>query len=130
MAEDPILLAHIVNLNNDIMLPKNINLQVSVSYSSPYKDGFQDYSQQASVNLALQKRFLKNKLNVVIGIRDLFYSDYMSMTTNLPNQSYYSLTKNDSRRIRINLSYKFGKMKIDNKIENKKAEDNIRINKL
>jgi len=119
-----------VNLNNDIMLPKNINLQVSVSYSSPYKDGFQDYSQQASVNLALQKRFLKNKLNVVIGIRDLFYSDYMSMTTNLPNQSYYSLTKNDSRRIRINLSYKFGKMKIDNKIENKKAEDNIRINKL
>ena len=115
------------SLNNDIMLPKNIKLQVLVSYSSPYKDGFQNYSQQASVNIALQKRFLKNKLNVVIGFRDLFYSDYSSVTTNLPNQSYYSLTKKDSRRIRINLTYTFGKIKIENKIQDKKAEETIRI---
>ena len=109
------------------MLPKNIKLQVLISYSSPYKDGFQNYSQQASVNIAIQKRFLKNKLNVVIGFRDLFYSDYSSVSTNLPNQSYYSLTKKDSRRIRINLTYTFGKIKIENKIQDKKAEETIRI---
>ena len=115
------------SLNNDIMLPKNIKLQVLVSYSSPYKDGFQNYSPQPSVNIALQKRFLKNKLNVVIGFRDLFYSDYSSVSTNLPNQTYYSLTKKDSRRIRINLTYTFGKIKIENKIQDKKAEETIRI---
>lgn len=117
-------------LNNEFFLPKEIKLQVFVSYSSPYKDGFQNYSQQYSMNLAIQKRFFKNQLNVVLGFSDIFYSDYSSVSTSLPNQNYYSLTKNDTRRIRINLTYKLGKIKIENKIQDKKAEDAIRIKKM
>ena len=117
-------------LNNEFSLPKEVKLQIFVSYASPYKDGFQNYSPQYSMNLAVQKRFFKNQLNVVLGFSDIFYTDYSSVSSNLPNQYYFSLTKNDTRRIRINLTYKFGKIKIENKIQDKKAEDVIRIKKL
>jgi hypothetical protein len=117
-------------LNNEFSLPKEVKLQIFVSYASPYKDGFQNYSPQYSMNLAIQKRFFKNQLNVVLGFSDIFYTDYSSVSSNLPNQYYFSLTKNDTRRIRINLTYKFGKIKIENKIQDKKAEDVIRIKKL
>ena len=114
-------------LNNEFLLLKDIKLQLFISYSGPYKDGFQYFSSQSSVNLGLQKKFLKNKLNVTLNFSDIFYKDYNSITTDLSNQSYYSIQKNDTRRVRLNLNYKFGKMNIDNKIHDKKAIENSRI---
>jgi hypothetical protein len=116
-------------INNEILLPKEFKIQVFISYNSPYKDGYQCYGQLSSINLAIQKRFLKNKLNVVVGITDIFYSDYNSLTTDLPDQHYYSIQKNDTRRIRLNLTYKFGNMKIENKIQDNKSEVNLRLKK-
>ncbi len=116
-------------INNEILLPKEFKIQVFISYNSPYKDGYQCYGQLSSINLAIQKRFFKNKLNAVVGITDIFYSDYNSLTTDLPDQHYYSIQKNDTRRIRLNLTYKFGNMKIENKIQDNKSEVNLRLKK-
>jgi iron complex outermembrane receptor protein len=114
-------------LNNDLFLPKGYKLQVNATYASPYRDGIQLYSQRGSLNFAIQRRFFKNQLNAVLSVNDILYTDFGSITTKLPNQSSYYREKNDTRRVRLTLTYKFGNMKIDRKLESR--DEGIRVKK-
>ncbi|KAA5536134.1 TonB-dependent receptor [Taibaiella lutea] len=119
-----------LSANSDLLLLQKMRLQLNARYSTPYIDGIQHYSQRGSVDLALQRRFMADKLNVVLGIYDLLYTDYGSIKSNLPNQTYYEYAKNDSRRVRLNITYRFGNMRINRQFNNKQEEENTRIKKV
>jgi iron complex outermembrane receptor protein len=119
-----------LSANSDLLLPKKVRLQLNARYSTPYIDGIQHYSQRGSVDLALQRRFMADKLNIVLGIYDLLYTDYGSIKSDLQNQAYYEDAKNDSRRVRLNITYRFGNMRINRQFNNKKDEESTRIKKV
>jgi hypothetical protein len=116
-------------INNEFILPHDFKLQLSASGSSPVRDGIQLYGARASMDIALQKKFMKNKLSVSLGVYDVLYTDIGKMTSSLPGQSYSYTEKNDTRRIRLNLSYRFGNMRISRKVNNDDSEESKRIKK-
>lgn len=120
----------LINSNNDFILPHKVRLQLNGRYSSPYTDGIQHFSQRGSVDIALQRRFMSDKLNVVLGIYDVLYTDYGNVKSNLPNQAYYEYAKNDSRRVRLSITYRFGNMRIERRVNNSDEEERKRIKKV
>jgi len=116
------------SINNSISLPVDMRLQVNARYTSPYKDGVQQYHQRGSADVAIQKKLLKGKLNATLGIYDLFYTDRNRWTSMLPGQYYDAGQQPDTRRVGLTLNYRFGNMKIDRKINDEDA-DNSRIKK-
>ena len=116
-------------LNNEFYLPGNYKLQFTVKYSTPYKDGIQSYAHRETFDFAVQKKFLKNKLNAVAGVYDIFHGDYSPLTSNLPGQYYYSSIRTDSRRGFVSLIYRFGNMRITRKHDDSQDEETKRIKK-
>jgi len=104
-----------LTLNGDILLPNKFNIQVHGRYSTPYTDGIQHYSSRGSLDMAIQKRLNKDRLTLVLAVSDLFHTDYGRVSTTLPDQSSYAVTKTDSRRVRISLIYKFGNLRANRK---------------
>jgi len=117
-----------ISVNNDFMLPKGFKLQLNANGSSPFRDGIQLYSGRASLDVAIQQRFMQNKLSVSLGLYDILYTDFVTMRNSLPGQTYTYTQKSDTRRVRLNISYRFGNMRIARKI-NTGNEESQRIKK-
>ncbi|PQJ10245.1 hypothetical protein CJD36_016295 [Flavipsychrobacter stenotrophus] len=115
------------SMNNTFLLPKEWRLQLNGRYNTGFYDGIQHYNQRGQVDIAVQKKLLKGKLNTTLGIYDIFYTDYGRYTSTLPGQQYYYKQRPDSRRLRLTLNYRFGNMRIDRKVSD--GEDNSRLKK-
>ncbi|MBL4703330.1 MAG: TonB-dependent receptor family protein [Flavobacteriales bacterium] len=111
-------------MNNDFILPKDFKLQVSIDYMTPFLEGVQKYSSKGSINFMINKSWMKGQLNTGIGVYDLLYSDFGTVTSVLPGQVSDMLFRSDSRRLGINLKYYFGNMRFKRKVESK-GDDNV-----
>lgn len=114
------------NLNAEFALPKDFKLQLSGFYVTPFIDAIQFYSPVGSINLVINKSFLKNKLDVSLGFFDILYSENSYMTTTLSDQYFYYQQKGDTRRVRLSLNYKFGKMQIEQKIRSEGGDNRFK----
>lgn len=117
------------SMNNSFSLPKNFRLQVNATYTSPYHDGIQKYEQRATIDIAIQKKLLRGRLNATLGVYDLFYTDHGAYTSTLPGQYYAYTMRPDTRRVRLTLNYRFGNMKIDRKVNDNEDKADNRIKK-
>lgn len=98
---------------NTFKLPKNITFEVSGWYSSPSVWGgtYQTRS-LGSLNLAFQKRFLDDKLTARLGFNDILFTSPWQGTTRFGDLFIDGNGGNDSRQIRFNLTYNFGRDEI------------------
>lgn len=103
------------SLNNEFNLSKNFKIQFFGMYNSKLKESLQLYKDYGSLNLALQKTFFNQNLTLSFGFHDILYSEITGSTTSFSNQTTLFQIKNDSRRVRFTLNYKFGKMKFQQK---------------
>ncbi|HRG53590.1 MAG TPA: TonB-dependent receptor [Bacteroidia bacterium] len=115
------------SLNTEFILPKGFKIQVTGFYSTPFRDAIQLYTPRSSVNFMINKSFLKNKLDITLAFQDILYMENGYMSSRMSDQYYYNENNGDSRRIRISLNYKFGKMHIEQKLNN--GEDDGRFRK-
>lgn len=116
-----------VSLNNEFKLPKDFKITANAWYASKTYDGLQTYYQQSNISLMVSKGFINNKLNLSIGFFDMLWKEYGSHSSKLSDQYYYYRQKPDTRRVRINLVWKFGKIRVEQKLN--KSEDNSRFQK-
>jgi iron complex outermembrane receptor protein len=116
-----------VSLNNDLFLPHKFRLQLNAHYTSPFKDGIQRYASRANMDIVVQKKLLKDRLNISLGIYDLFYTSYNRVSSVLSDQAYQITMRNDTRRGRLTLMYRLGNMRIDRKIKDTPGEESKRI---
>jgi len=116
-----------VSLNNDLFLPHKFRLQLNANYTSPFKDGIQRYASRANMDIVVQKKLLKDRLNISLGIYDLFYTSYNRVSSVLSDQAYQITMRNDTRRGRLTLMYRLGNMRIDRKIKDTPGEESKRI---
>jgi hypothetical protein len=110
------------NLNQEFYLPKDFKIQIWVSRGSAIRHGPQVYLPRSAVHITVNKSFLKQKLNITLGLYDVLYKDYFSYTSTYTNQSMYMKDLADSRRVRLTVNYRFGKMQIQQRLKAEKGE--------
>lgn len=98
---------------NTIKLPKGIIAEVSGWYSSPSVwGGTYETKSLGSLNLAFQKRFIEDKLTARIGFNDILFTSPWRGTTQFGDLFIRGNGGGDSRQIRLNLTYNFGRNEI------------------
>jgi outer membrane receptor protein involved in Fe transport len=110
-------------INTNYKLPKNTTVQLTGVYESKQILPQGERAAKYSMDLALRKEFLKQKnLAVSLGLNDIFNTDrsLTYTTTQFSEQEYYR--KRATRELRLNVSYRFGKMDMKHK-EKEKKED-------
>lgn len=110
------------NLNQEFYLPGDWKIQIWCGRGSALRHGPQVYLPRSAVHVSVNKAFLDQKLNVTLGLNDVLYKDYFSYTTTYSDQDFYQKNRSDSRRIRLTLSYRFGKMQIQQRLKEEKAQ--------
>ena len=94
---------------NNITLPKKINLEISGWFNSPSVwGGTYRTASLGSLDIALQKKFLKDKLNVRVAVSDVLFTSPWSGRTEFANVIINGRGGSDSRQLRFNLTYNFG----------------------
>jgi len=110
-------------VNTNYKFPMNTTLQVTGVYESKQILPQGERAAKYSVDLAVKKEFLKQKnLAVSLGLNDVFNTDrtLTYTTTEFSEQEYYR--KRATRELRLNVSFRFGKMDMKHK-EKEKKED-------
>ncbi|HEY2728073.1 MAG TPA: outer membrane beta-barrel protein, partial [Parafilimonas sp.] len=127
----PSIFSYFGKLNNNFKLPSNFTIQLSGNYQSktnlPVKTGGQQFGppqsgQSASqgyilpywtTDIAIKKTFFKNQAGAItLSVNDIFRtgaSEQISFANNF-YQDYYRL--NNPQLVRLNFSYRFGKMDV------------------
>lgn len=125
--------ANVVSLygQNTFSLPRKWNLEVSGWYSSPgIWGGTYVTRSQGSLDLALQKRILNEKLSFRLAVSDLFYTSPWRGTTQFGGLRITGSGGWESRTVRINLSYNFGNKQVKSALQRQTGveEEKNRIN--
>lgn len=111
------------NLNQEFYLPNDWKIQIWSGRGSAIRHGPQVYLPRSAVHISVNKSFLNQKLNVTVGLNDVLYKDYFRYTTTYSDQNFYQKNRADSRRIRFSVSYRFGKMQIQQRLRSEKEEN-------
>jgi iron complex outermembrane receptor protein len=114
------------NATLEFMLPKDIKLQVQGYYNSEFRDGVQIYYPNGSVNFTIAKSFLKKKLDISLSLFDAFYTEIYPYMNQVGGQYSYYKERNDSRRFRLFVVWKFGKMRISKTLNNTDENDRLK----
>lgn len=114
------------SLKTEFLLLKNFKIEVSSYYESPFYDAIQIYTPVSSINIVINKSFFKNKLDVTLGLFDILYSENQYMSSRLSDQYYYYAQMGDTRRVRLSLNYKFGKMHIEQKLKHEDTDSRFK----
>jgi len=94
---------------NTFNLPNGYRFEVSGWYSSPsIWGGTYRTNSLGSLNLAIQKKFFNDKLNVRLGVDDVLFTSPWSGTTQFGDLFIDGSGGSDSRQFKINLTYNFG----------------------
>ena len=116
-------------LLSHFVLPKRIKL--NVNYNITAKGYYQLYYVEKPIHYAeivISKDFFKNKLTTSLSLTDPFNTNETNVVVQNANLNFHTRSKNDTRVVRINLSYSFGRYKNlmteNTKIETEKKANN------
>jgi len=99
-------------MNHDIVLPHDFKIQLTGHYNAPNRQGPNYNKANGSCDFGIKKAFHNGKLNLMFQFLDMFYTDISRSVYDFGNQYYTFNSRPDTRRFRLTLSYKFGKMNI------------------
>lgn len=119
---------YMASLTNEFLV-KSMKLAVNGKYIGPRFNGVWMNGPRWGVSLGASKSFFKEKLNVGIGIDDIFFTMVGSNRIKIQNQDWSIVATNDSRRFEINLSYNFGKIKVQEREVSSNDEEKGRLGK-
>lgn len=98
---------------NTFKLPHKWNFEVSGWYSSPgIWGGTYVTRSQGSLDLALQKRIMKEKISFRLAMSDLFFTSPWRGSTQFGGLKIVGSGGWESRMVRVNLSYNFGNKQV------------------
>ncbi|MBK7666620.1 MAG: TonB-dependent receptor family protein [Sphingobacteriaceae bacterium] len=116
------------SLTNEFLL-KSTKLAVNGKYIGPRFNGVWMNGPRWGVSLGVSRFFFKERLNITMGIDDIFFTMVGSNRIKVQNQDWSIVATNDSRRFEINLSYSFGKVKVQERDIKSNEEEKGRLGK-
>lgn len=100
-------------MQHTFTLPNNLNMEISGWYSSPSVwGGTYTIKALGSLNLAIQKKFLSNKLTTRLSFNDILYTIPWQGTSQFGNLFIDGSGGSDSRQVAFSVSYDFGRDEI------------------
>lgn len=94
---------------NTFKLPKGVTMELSGWFNSPSVWGGTYRTESlGALDIAFQKKFLKDKLNARVAVSDIFFTSPWKGTTEFANVIISGSGGNDSRQLRFSVSYNFG----------------------
>lgn len=118
-----------IYFNSDFILPKDFKIQLTAHYNSPVTSGPHHNKANGSCDFAVKKSFLKGNFNIMFQFLDMFYTDISRSLYDFGNQYYTFNSRDDTRRFRLTLSYKFGKTTIRVNEKHSNEQENGRLKK-
>ena len=119
---------YMASLTNEFMI-KSTKLAINGKYIGPRFNGIWMNGPRWGVSLGASKSFFKEKLNVAIGVTDIFFTMVGSNRIKVQNQDWSIVATNDSRRFEVSLNYNFGKIKVQEREVNSNEEEKGRLGK-
>lgn len=114
---------YVGNLSSSFLLGKKFKFELTGFYWGPSYYQVLKRESRWSLSAAIKTSLCKDKLDLTIGVDDIFYSSYWRTSFNFENQNWNFRQINDSRRFRLALNYMFGKIKIDPRNVNASNEE-------
>ena len=111
------------NLTNSFLIKKNAKLEINGTYLGPNIFAITQTKPRWMASFALKMSLCKEKLDLTIGVEDIFHSFIGKSQAHFENQNWTYQAIDDTRRFRIALNYKFGKMKIEERNVNTSNEE-------
>ncbi|MEM9548754.1 MAG: TonB-dependent receptor [Bacteroidota bacterium] len=105
-------LTHMFNLNNEIQLPGNWSMEISGRYQTALTFGLFDIDPQGSLDFGFSKNLFNNKANLKINVSDVFRTRNGNVTIAQDDINLLVEEWNDTRRVSVNFSYRFGNQKV------------------
>ncbi|SFM93912.1 Outer membrane receptor proteins, mostly Fe transport [Chitinophaga sp. YR627] len=110
-------------VNSNTKLPWNTTLQLTGNYESRQILPQGERAAQYSADVALRREFLKKKnLVVSLALNDIFNTDRNLSFTNTAFSEQERYRKRATRELRLNVSYRFGKMDTKERKNGKKQD--------
>jgi hypothetical protein len=116
------------SLTNELLI-KNTKVEINAKYIGPRFNGVWKNGPRWGISIALKKSFLKDKLNVVMGLDDIFFTMIGSNRMKVQNQEWNITATNDSRRFKLGISFNFGKIKVEEREISSNDEEKNRLGK-
>lgn len=117
-------------MQNTFNLPAQIQMELSGWFSSPSVwGGTYETDALGALNLAFQKKFFSEKLNLRLAFNDVLYSIPWSGTTQFGNLFINGSGGSDSRNIAFSLNYNFGNSEVK-KARNREAANTSEVERI
>lgn len=110
-----------------IIFPKDFKFQVSGNYNGPNYDGIQWYGASGRIDPVIMKSFFNKKLDISISLFDALYTDIRPWTNSVGGQYSYYTERTDTRRFRLWILWRFGKMRINQNVRRSNDEEKGRL---
>jgi hypothetical protein len=117
---------YMASLTNEFLL-KDTRIELNARYIGPRFNGIWYNQPRWGVYLAVKKAFFKDRLNVVIGVDDIFFTMIGANKLKYQDQDWSIRSTNDSRRLKISLNFNFGKIKVQQREVNSNEEEKGRM---
>lgn len=95
--------------SNTFKLKKDVRAECNFNYESPTVSGMYDFKSVYVLDFGVGKTFLNDDLALKLSVSDILNSDRNRYTSNLPEVELTGRHKIETRVIRLNLTYKFGR---------------------
>lgn len=118
------------NCTFEFILPKNFKIQLQGFYNSISVHGFQTYFPMGVANFTVFKSFPKPKIDVSLSLFDAFYTERQPYVNQVSGLYAFYTERNDTRRIRAFIIWKFGKMRISSRMRKSNEEESDRLKKV
>lgn len=102
-------LAAIFSLRNTFRLPGRLRLELGGSFTTRrLGEAIEVCEPTGSVDVALSRKFLGDRLEASLGVSDLFWTSNWDSTSRYEGFYLYNWGKWESRQVKFNLTYRFG----------------------
>lgn len=97
------------NITNNFSLPYNINMELSGYYTSYQLIGNFVLNPHYNIDFGAQRKFMKDKIMLKVSVNDIFNTNKSGGYSKYNNVDLEFKNTNDSRRLNVSISYRFGK---------------------
>ena len=102
--------AGMFTLMNTFRLPLKIQLEINGGFSTKRPGAAnEDMDPTGYMDMAIGRSFMKKRLNVNLAMTDLFWTNNWDNYSSFPGFMLWNWGKGESRQIKLNVSYRFGK---------------------
>ncbi len=111
------------NATHNFSISKDLKVQLSGLYLSPFIDGLYETSDYFMMSLGLKKSFLKDRLNLNMELQDIFNTYKDNVTVNFNSLQSTFIQKIDTRILKVTLNYNFKSGKKVNNASEKQGNE-------